>query len=48
VEGSLFAENCFGMISFSGKKEKRQLKLTLFNKDGIELWHKVILKSELE
>lgn len=48
VEGSLFAENCFGIISFSGVKETRQLKLTLFNKGGKELWNKVILKKELE
>jgi alkaline phosphatase D len=48
VEGSLFAENCFGIISFSGSKENRQLKLTLFDKYGKELWNKIILKKELE
>ena len=48
VEGSAFAENCFGIISFSGNKETRQMKLTLFNKEGKELWNKVILKKELE
>ena len=48
VEGSLFAENCFGIISFSGIKEERQIKLTLHNKEGKELWNKVILKKELE
>jgi alkaline phosphatase D len=48
VEGSLFTENCFGIISFSGEKEKRKIKLTLYNKDGMELWNKVILKKELE
>ncbi|TRX30070.1 alkaline phosphatase family protein [Flavobacterium franklandianum] len=48
VEGSLFVESCFGIISFSGSKETRQMKLTLFNKEGIELWNKVILKKELE
>ena len=48
VEGSFFAENCFGTISFSGSKESRQMKLTLFNKDGKELWNKIILKKELE
>jgi alkaline phosphatase D len=48
VEGSLFAENCFGIISFSGIKENRQIKLTLHNKEGKELWNKVILKNELE
>lgn len=48
VEGSFFAENCFGIVSFAGNKETRQMKLTLFNKEGKELWNKVILKKELE
>ncbi|MGV1011034.1 MAG: alkaline phosphatase D family protein [Flavobacterium sp.] len=48
MEGSLFAENCFGIISFSGNAQNRQLKLTLFNKEGKELWNKIILKKELE
>lgn len=48
VEGSSFAENCFGIISFSGSKDKRQMKLTLFNKEGKELWNKVISQKELE
>lgn len=48
MEGSLFAENCFGIISFSGNALNRQLKLTLFNKEGKELWNKIILKKELE
>jgi alkaline phosphatase D len=47
VEGSLFGQNCFGVISFSGGKDDRQLKMTLFDKDGTELWNKVILKKEL-
>ena len=48
VEGSLFAEHCFGVVSFSGSKDTRQMKLTLFNKEGNELWNKVIMKKELE
>jgi alkaline phosphatase D len=48
VEGSLFAVNNFGIISFSGNKENRQMKLTLFDINGNELWNKVILKKELE
>jgi alkaline phosphatase D len=48
VEGSLFAQNAFGIISFSGNKENRQLKLTLFDREGAELWNKVVLKKELE
>jgi alkaline phosphatase D len=48
VDGSLFAENCFGIISFSGNAQNRQMKLTLFNKEGKELWNKIILKKELK
>jgi len=48
VEGSLFAVNNFGIISFSGNKENRQMKLSLFDKEGKELWNKIILKKELE
>jgi alkaline phosphatase D len=48
VPGSLFAQHVFGTLSFSGEKETRQMKLSLFDKDGAELWNKTILKSELE
>jgi alkaline phosphatase D len=48
VEGSVFAVNDFGILSFSGNKENRQLKLALYDKNGVELWNKVILKKELE
>jgi alkaline phosphatase D len=48
VAGSLFAENNFGIISFSGDKDNRQMKLTLYNKEGKELWNKIISKKELE
>jgi alkaline phosphatase D len=48
VAGSMFAQHNFGTISFSGNKANRQMKLTLFDKDGKELWNKVILKKELE
>ena len=48
VEGSLFAQHVFGTLSFSGEKETRQMKLTLFDNVGKELWNKVILKKELE
>jgi alkaline phosphatase D len=48
VLGSLFAQHVFGTLSFSGEKETRQMKLSLFDKDGAELWNKIILKSELE
>ena len=48
VHGSLFAQHVFGTLSFSGEKETRQMKMSLFDKDGVELWNKTILKSELE
>ncbi|MDD5151306.1 MAG: alkaline phosphatase D family protein [Flavobacterium sp.] len=48
VEESLFAVNNFGIISFSGNKENRQIKLSLYDKDGKELWNKVILKKDLD
>jgi alkaline phosphatase D len=48
VLGSAFVQNNFGTISFSGNKENRQMKLTLFDINGNELWNKVILKKELE
>jgi alkaline phosphatase D len=48
VPGSLFAQHVFGTLSFSGEKELRQMKLSLFDKDGAELWSKIVLKSELE
>ena len=48
VEGSMFAEQNFGMLYFSGDKENRQVKLVLYNNQGIELWSKTILKSELK
>ncbi|WP_136669269.1 alkaline phosphatase [Flavobacterium sp. H122] len=48
VAGSLFMQHNFGTISFSGDKDNRQLKLSLFDKDGKELWNKVITKKELQ
>lgn len=48
VPNSLFAQHVFGTLSFSGEKETRQIKMSLFDKDGVELWNKTILKSELE
>jgi alkaline phosphatase D len=48
VKGSAFIQHNFGLISFSGNKENRQMKLTLYDINGNELWNKVILKKELE
>ncbi len=48
VEGSMFNVNSFGNLIFSGDKKNRQMKLVLFDKDGKELWNKIILKKDLE
>ena len=48
VAGSSFVEHNFGTVSFEGSKENRKMKLTLFDKNGAELWNKTILKTELE
>jgi alkaline phosphatase D len=48
VEGSLYAQNNFGTLSFSGNRDNRQLKLTLFDVQGTEVWNKVITQKELE
>ena len=48
VAGSMFNEHNFGMIYFSGSKAERQMKLVLNNREGVELWNKVILKKDLE
>ena len=47
VADSFFAQNSFGLIDFTGNAENRQMKLTLFDKDGKELWNKIILKKDL-
>jgi alkaline phosphatase D len=48
VEGSSFFTHNFGVISFEGNKQNRQMKLMLFDKDGKELWNKIVLKSDLQ
>ena len=48
VDGSLFAQHAFGTLSFSGNKENRQMKMTLFDKEGKELWNKIVVKKDLE
>lgn len=48
VAGSMFNEHNFGMIYFSGTRADRQMKLVLNNREGKEVWSKVILKKELE
>jgi alkaline phosphatase D len=47
VEGSVFGENNFGTMTFSGDKNNRKVTLKLFNKEGVELWSKEITKKEI-
>ncbi|WP_233590882.1 alkaline phosphatase D family protein [Flavobacterium sp. GSP27] len=47
-KGSLITQHNFGMISFLGSKENRQIKLTVFDTAGTELWNKTILKKDLQ
>ncbi|OWP83794.1 phosphodiesterase [Flavobacterium davisii] len=47
VEGSVFVQHNFGLLSFSGDKDDRQVKLSLFDHEGKELWNRVITKKEL-
>jgi alkaline phosphatase D len=48
TKGSLITQHNFGMISFLGSKENRQMKLTVFDTAGTELWNKIILKKDLQ
>ena len=38
----------FGTISFLGSKDNRQMKLTVFDAAGSELWNKTILQKDLQ
>ncbi len=48
IEGSSFFTHNFAVIAFQGNKQNRQMKLMLFDKNGKELWTKIILKSDLQ
>jgi len=48
VEGSLFMEQNFGMLYFSGDRKNRQVKMVLYNPEGKELWDKVLLLNDLK
>ncbi len=47
VQGSLFTEQAFGILGFSGKEKTRSLSLELFNKKGEKIWNKIILAQDL-
>ena len=48
TKGSLIAQHNFGTLSFLGSKENRQMKLTVFDTAGTELWNKTISKKDLQ
>lgn len=46
VDGTLVSQRNFGTIDFYGKRKERELKITVFDNKGTELWNKVIKASE--
>jgi alkaline phosphatase D len=48
TKGSMILQHNFGVISFLGSKENRQMKLTVFDTAGAELWTKIILQKDLQ
>jgi alkaline phosphatase D len=47
VPDTYVGENNFGILEITGKRKERILKITIFNKDGKELWNKEIKAQEL-
>jgi len=47
LEETLFGEHNFGWLNVSGPRTKRELKITIFNKDGKEVWTKNIKAQDL-
>lgn len=47
VPGTLVMEHNFAVVSFSGPSKEREMKVTVFNKNGGEIWNKVLKASEL-
>ncbi len=43
VPNTYVAQRNFGILDFSGPKDKRQLKIQIYDVDGKELWNRVIL-----
>lgn len=48
VPGSLVQERNFGMLYFSGKKEDRQVKMVLYDTDGVSIWTKTLYLKDLK
>ncbi|HYF03295.1 MAG TPA: alkaline phosphatase D family protein [Patescibacteria group bacterium] len=47
VAGTLVMQHNFAIVSFSGPSKEREMKVTVFNKEGVELWNQVLKASEL-
>ncbi len=47
VPGSLVQERNFGMLYFSGEKEKRSVRMVLYNTEGKEIWSNALLWKDL-
>ena len=42
IEGTLVTERNFGLLTFSGKRGERRLKIQIFNAEGKEMWMREI------
>lgn len=48
VPGTIVEERNFGVMEFSGPREDRKLKITVYNSDGVEKWNRTIQAKELK
>ncbi|MEK7433136.1 MAG: alkaline phosphatase D family protein [Cyanobacteriota bacterium] len=48
VDGTVFVDRNFSILSFRGTKKDRELFITIFDKDGKEVWNRTIKASELK
>jgi len=42
VEGTAIGEQNFGILEFFGPRKERQMKISIFDSDGNELWTKTL------
>ncbi|MFN8673916.1 MAG: alkaline phosphatase D family protein [Candidatus Sericytochromatia bacterium] len=47
VPSTIYTDRNFSILSFSGTKKDRSLKITIFDKNGKEVWNRTIKASEL-
>lgn len=48
VPGTIVEERNFAVMDFSGPRTDRQMKITVFNSSGVELWSRTIQAKELK